>query len=186
MRFLRRAHRHVPPLPSPRVSSNVAGIALGNRFGILLGALLKRARWLIRAILRANAGTIRSQPERYFDQLARQMCPTDERIARSAEFRSNFHRELLEAYRNGVEGHVDETGILSDPWGFDPGAIKVPVEIWHGEDDTLAPVAMGRAMHDLIPGSRLNVVPGRGHLLRDEEPSWRAVLQAAQGKIANA
>lgn len=36
--------------------------------------------------------------------------------------------------------------------------------IWVGDADVITPPAMSRHYHRRIPGSRLNVVPGEGHL----------------------
>jgi pimeloyl-ACP methyl ester carboxylesterase len=43
------------------------------------------------------------------------------------------------------------------------GQITAPVLIVHGTSDHVAPVAVARQMHDLIPGSRLVLIDG-GHL----------------------
>lgn len=42
--------------------------------------------------------------------------------------------------------------------------ITVPVLVVNGEADRRAPVAVARAIHEAIPGSRMEVIPGAGHL----------------------
>ena len=42
--------------------------------------------------------------------------------------------------------------------------------IW-GEEDRIIPVAHGRAAHDAVPGSRLEVLPGVGHFPHVESPA---------------
>jgi pimeloyl-[acyl-carrier protein] methyl ester esterase len=45
------------------------------------------------------------------------------------------------------------------------GALSVPVTMFHGEEDRVVPVESAWHLHDLLPGSRLRVYPGRGHAL---------------------
>ena len=46
--------------------------------------------------------------------------------------------------------------------------IDLPTLVLHGEDDPLVPVESGRQAADLIPGARLEVVPGWGHDMPDD------------------
>jgi pimeloyl-ACP methyl ester carboxylesterase len=48
--------------------------------------------------------------------------------------------------------------------------IKVPTLILHGEGDQLCPPERHELMHELIPGSRLVVIEGAGHLPTLEQP----------------
>lgn len=48
--------------------------------------------------------------------------------------------------------------------------IRVPVLICQGGDDSIVPLEEAQAMGDLIPGSRLEIVPDAGHLLTMEQP----------------
>jgi pimeloyl-ACP methyl ester carboxylesterase len=49
-------------------------------------------------------------------------------------------------------------------------SIKVPTRIVVGALDTLTPPALAEEMRDLIPGARLDIVPGAGHLSPLEKP----------------
>jgi pimeloyl-ACP methyl ester carboxylesterase len=48
--------------------------------------------------------------------------------------------------------------------------IDVPTLLVYGDADQRAPVAVGEAIHEQIPGSRLVVIPGPGHLVNLEAP----------------
>ena len=62
----------------------------------------------------------------------------------------------------GMKARPDATPLLAE--------IDVPALVIHGEDDQLIPVEEAQAMHAAIPNSRLEVLPGAGHLLNLERP----------------
>ena len=66
-----------------------------------------------------------------------------------------------EGLRRGVEGAVSDARIFADPWGFDPAAIPCPIQLWHGEDDLVVPVATLVA-YKALPATR-HVLAGQGH-----------------------
>ena len=55
-------------------------------------------------------------------------------------------------------------------------SLHVPTLVVHGEDDAVMPVGNGRAVASLIPGARLVVLPGRGHMFFAEAPRETAAL----------
>lgn len=63
-------------------------------------------------------------------------------------------------YFASIRDH-DETASLDELAG-------VPTHILVGTKDRLTPVRWARSLHDGIPGSRLTVLPGKGHLLTHE------------------
>ncbi|QEC48481.1 alpha/beta fold hydrolase [Baekduia soli] len=52
----------------------------------------------------------------------------------------------------------------------------VPTLIVWGERDRMIPVAHGRAAHELMPGSRLEVLPRGGHFPFNDDPVWFSSL----------
>ncbi|MEV5432589.1 hypothetical protein [Streptomyces sp. NPDC052701] len=64
----------------------------------------------------------------------------------------------------GEEGWFEDLSALTAPWGFDPGGIAVPVELWHGSLDRMVPVAHGRWLAGHLPTVRAHVEDGHGHI----------------------
>lgn len=44
----------------------------------------------------------------------------------------------------GDAGWPEDLHALTTPWGFDPGSVTVPVELWHGALDHMVPMAHGQ------------------------------------------
>jgi pimeloyl-ACP methyl ester carboxylesterase len=55
-------------------------------------------------------------------------------------------------------------------------AIRCPVTILWGENDEWIPVAQGRRLQSMIPGSTLKTVPQCGHLMQEDAPG--AIISA--------
>jgi pimeloyl-ACP methyl ester carboxylesterase len=77
--------------------------------------------------------------------------------------RANFSRwDTLITYRSEMAG----VGADADsPDDFPADRLGVPTLILHGDDDRLAPIAIGRYLHAVIPGSKLVEIPGGSHML---------------------
>jgi pimeloyl-ACP methyl ester carboxylesterase len=50
------------------------------------------------------------------------------------------------------------------PWGFSLREIRMPVHIWHGEQDELLPIGQGKIMAKAIPNARAKFYPNEGHI----------------------
>lgn len=60
-------------------------------------------------------------------------------------------------------GAAWEVVLYSRPWGFRLEDIKTEMHVWHGEADRMIPVALIRAMTNLIPNCRARFLPGEDH-----------------------
>jgi pimeloyl-ACP methyl ester carboxylesterase len=63
-------------------------------------------------------------------------------------------------------------------------SIAVPVRVLVGTHDRLTPVARARVLAERIPGARLDVLPGLGHMLPLEAPDQLAEAITALGSSA--
>jgi 3-oxoadipate enol-lactonase len=54
--------------------------------------------------------------------------------------------------------------------------IEKPTLVIHGDADRLIPVGNGRIVHERIPGSRLEIIPGAAHMFFWEQPQKAAAL----------
>lgn len=63
-------------------------------------------------------------------------------------------------------------------------AVTRPTLILHGRDDQRVPFEQARALHALIPDSRLVPLPTRNHLLTEDEPAWPVLLDEIRSFLA--
>lgn len=69
-----------------------------------------------------------------------------------------------EALRQGIAGYVQDLFVQARPWPFDPAQISVPVQVNHGELDTIVPIAFSRQIAQRIPGAEVSELTGHGHM----------------------
>jgi pimeloyl-ACP methyl ester carboxylesterase len=69
-----------------------------------------------------------------------------------------------------VESYWHRLTGLTGWWGT-PWSIRQPTLVLTGDDDPIVPAANSRILTRLIPGSRLEVVPGGGHLMLFDSPA---------------
>lgn len=79
--------------------------------------------------------------------------------------RERLLRIFLEPFAQGTRGFVQEAYILTHPYGFQLEDVRPDRRIimWHGTDDTNAPIRMVRYMHERLPNSQLHELEGETH-----------------------
>ncbi|MGH2981278.1 MAG: alpha/beta fold hydrolase [Solirubrobacterales bacterium] len=101
-------------------------------------------------------------PERILAALGDLVSEADRPIVtgRFAEFMAPHIRESL---RTGIWGWFDDDKSAGG-WGFDLGAIEVPVTIWQGGDDRMVPFGHGKWLAEHVAGAKPRLLPREGHL----------------------
>jgi len=123
-----------------------------------------RAPWLLRLMYAKVVHDVRSDPAAIF-ALMKGLGPADQEILARADFRQAFGLNAAEGFRQGSRGPAHDYTLEARPWAVPLGQIRVPIEIWHGEDDRLVSPQQSRILAAALPGATTHVVPGQGHLL---------------------
>ncbi len=149
-----------------------------NRVNRLIFRLARSAPGALWPLAARHARLTKRDAEKVFDQAARDRnLPAADRAAMASPRMREFDTMAApEAFRQGVRGFIHDARLYVQPWGFDPATIKPPVFIWHGDEDANVPVAMARRLAARIPGARLTVYRGEGHLIVPEH--WADILAA--------
>ena len=79
---------------------------------------------------------------------------------------------LIEHMRAGIgtsrDGWIDDDVAFIAPWGFDLASIRVPVQLWQGEQDKFVPYGHGVWLSAHIPGVDARLTAEDGHLTLSE------------------
>lgn len=111
------------------------------------------------------------------------LCPADLEMLADPEFAPKAMAANAGILAFGAQGYCDDRWADGLGWGsFDVGAIRCPVRVLHGGEDGLVPVSVAEHTAAIVPGARLRVVPGLGHLsIFKELPALLDELRAAAG-----
>ena len=82
----------------------------------------------------------------------------------TGEFAAGLAAGLRGAVRNGIAGWRDDDLAFTVGWGFPVEAAAGRAAIWQGDQDNMVPFAHGRWLAAHIPGARVHLEPGAGHL----------------------
>ncbi|MCV2490757.1 alpha/beta hydrolase [Geodermatophilus sp. YIM 151500] len=125
--------------------------------------LAVRAPWLLRAYLAKLSRDMRRDP-RALLKLFSDLSAPDRAVLDRPGTPEALQRVVGEALRPGTRGVAHDFALEARPWGVDLRGIRVPVDVWHGDDDSIVSPQQGRILAGAIPGARLHPVPGEGHL----------------------
>ena len=92
------------------------------------------------------------------------LAPPVDRAALTGELAEVMAATARAAGRQGIRGWLDDDLTHIRPWGFDLGAITVPVAIWQGTEDRMVPLAHAQWLAAHVAGARAHLVEGEGHL----------------------
>ncbi|WP_232665535.1 alpha/beta fold hydrolase [Pseudonocardia sp. TRM90224] len=80
----------------------------------------------------------------------------------SPDFHAAYRAAMDDAFRQGPAGYARDTVLAMGRWPFDLAAIRVPVQLWYGEEDTSHSPDHGATLASRIPTATRRLVPGIG------------------------
>jgi pimeloyl-ACP methyl ester carboxylesterase len=116
------------------------------------------------AELGEEARMLRENPDEWYAGFAAEFSEVDRRVLERPEVRAIAIEMFQETVRQGAVGWVDDVLRLGRPWPLWLDEIVAEVRFHHGEDDTNAPPQHAKKLAERIPGSRLRMYPGEGHI----------------------
>ena len=126
-------------------------------------ALSSRARWLVRPMVTVATPMLQMITASLVERAARFSSKPDRVVLRDPKVRSLIERSFSEAFAAGGEGAIADGLIYGSDWGIDLSQIDCPVHFWHGEQDRVVPISMGRHVAEQIPDARFEAYPDDGH-----------------------
>ena len=117
----------------------------------------------------------RDRPDLFLRLATSEMPGIDRRALAQPDMREAFLAAYAEAFRCGSWGVAQDLRLLTRPWGFELGSVKVPTSIHHGNADTVVPPQHAQLYAEAIPGAQLHLHPRHGHF---------SILDAAREMLA--
>jgi pimeloyl-ACP methyl ester carboxylesterase len=111
-----------------------------------------------------EARMLREDPKGWYAGFAGGFPGVDRRVLERPEVRPVVIEMFQEAMRRGAAGWVDDVLRVGRPWPFRLDEVAADVRFHHGEDDANAPPQHAKELAEGIPGSRLRLYPGEGHI----------------------
>jgi len=150
----------VAPFEAPALNYFVG---MGRENWVELGAALV-GRETLEALLRPQAEEMRAaRPEDIAESMRTLVSPVDAG-ALAVGFDAFWAGALKACFAQGIEGWVEDDLAFVEHFGFDLGAITVPVLVWHGRHDRFVPVTHGEWLAGAIPGAEARISDSDGHL----------------------
>jgi pimeloyl-ACP methyl ester carboxylesterase len=150
----------------------IGGMATGERLSL---EVARRAPAFGGWFLGWLAALARTNPRMFLRLATSELPGPDRRALGEPGMRDAFLDNYTEAFRRGTQGVAQDLRLLSQPWGFQLAAIRVPTSVHHGEADTTVPPEHARLYAEAIPGAQLHLHPGHGHF---------SILAAAREMLA--
>ena len=111
----------------------------------------------------------------------------DFRLMQDPAKRDLLARTMLESGRQGGEANRSEIERLARPWGFDIRKVKVPVFLFHGDQDRIMHVGPARMMARVLKDCAATFYAGEGHfsvLVNQADALMDALAAAARLSMA--
>jgi pimeloyl-ACP methyl ester carboxylesterase len=142
-------------------SPEIKSLPFVNR---LFQTLARRAPFLLGQMLKMMAATSTGDRNRELAQLKKRVPAAD-----YAAFEQPGRIEALgpmirEAIRQGTKGPVWDLRLYVRDFDFRVDEVRMPVTLFHGEQDANLPIALARRMACELPCARLVTYPGEAHL----------------------
>jgi pimeloyl-ACP methyl ester carboxylesterase len=139
--------------------------------------LARSARWfpwfkkLIRWIMR---GMVMGDVEKSARQLMSSIPETDKAVLYEPQNIEIFVGSVREGFRLSTRGVAYDDILINQEWGFDLAGITPRIDIWQGEADVNVPVHAAKYLRDVIPHTRLTILPDAGHFFLFNR--WQDIL----------
>jgi pimeloyl-ACP methyl ester carboxylesterase len=126
--------------------------------------IAKRLPSLLRFVTGLQGLVVKIAPDFMLDRLFAKAEPHERRLVSEPEVRKALRAGLRNSMVNHPTAYVQAISAYVGDWSGALQMVTSPVEIWHGEADSWAPVAMSEALvQNLTKGAQLRRIAGAGH-----------------------
>ena len=125
--------------------------------------LADKAPLLLRLMLKMMGASSQGEHEKQLAQLKQRLHPADYAVLRQPGRLDAFNHAVRESIRQGTKGAAWDMGLYVREWGFRLDEIRMPLKLFHGEQDMNIPVALVRKMIPQLPTAQLITYENEAH-----------------------
>ena len=168
MAALRLAAARPQMVAKVTVISPAAPLQLGSFLPEMAGApvfkLAMRHLTALRMLTAVQGLLARKAPGILINQLFAKCGVQEQALMSDPQFLAALRAAMRNSFAEHRAGYLKYLSAYVADWTEDLARVQAPVEIWHGDADTWAPMAMSEAIREMIPSScALNIVAGGEH-----------------------
>jgi pimeloyl-ACP methyl ester carboxylesterase len=115
-------------------------------------------KWMMRSSFKAL------ENPNQLKKMLKQLPEADRKVFDNPHDKDSMILSLKEAFRQNVEGVVNDFKLLPKPWGFNLEDIKCPFIIWQGGKDQQAPVKHAEIYAKHVPQAKYVLLEEEGHI----------------------
>ncbi len=118
----------------------------------------------LRKVIRNDFKTLLEKPGSRLKQFQNYLPVPDRAImTQRPQYGWEFIDGSVEAYKNGIDGVVQEWKLYVNDWGFRIKDIDAPIHLWYGTEDKMSPYHRGIYLDSELMNSKLHVLENEGH-----------------------
>ena len=153
-------------LISPFVPPNMDKIALLNTLDKFMYRFGKHMpNKAIERMTHIVLKNIHEKPHAFIDKNLSYMSENERYFVQSEPLRDYFCQWIKAAFPERVNAVSHDLFVRIRDWQFEPSSIKVPVELWHAEDDSTVPIACAKQFAASIPTCNSHWLEQGGHYI---------------------
>src|SRR5262249_30694818 len=130
----------------------------------LVMTLAGKAPLLLRLLLKSMAASAGGEREKELAQLKKRVPPADYTAFEQLGRLEAFSKVIRECMRHEPEGAAWDMRLYVREFDFKLDEIRMPLQLFHGEQDMNAPIAVARRAVSEVPSARLVPYKGEAHL----------------------
>jgi pimeloyl-ACP methyl ester carboxylesterase len=127
--------------------------------------LARRAPRVMGLIYAVVARQGRKDPDAAHERFFRDASRVDRAVVDRPEVKSRWMPAFVEAAHAGGRGLAEDMRVVQRAWGFDPADVHIPVHLWHGRLDRVAPPSHAEQWIEVLDDCRPVWSDDEGHFL---------------------
>ncbi|MDQ6970919.1 MAG: alpha/beta hydrolase [Mariprofundus sp.] len=136
--------------------------------------LAHRSPELLAEFMRVFLNDLEQDSSSYFDRVAEHQPATDIAVLDHPEIKDSFLQSFQTAAKENFQQLCDEITLCASDWPLDLEQYNGSASIWHGQQDPLVPISMGRRIADLLINPTIHFLPDEGNYLVYSH--WQKIL----------